>query len=235
MKTFKIIIAVLVVLFLVWMLWGWLTVRNIETPKYTVTEETSAYEIREYEPMIIAKATVTGNRSQATNRAFGLIADYIFGNNTIQEPIAMTAPVTTEEEPESEPIAMTAPVTSEEDANGEFTTAFVMPSKYTMENIPLPVNDRVILEEVPAKTMAVHTFSGYVWDRKIESKKNKLFEALERDGINFDPNSTLSQYNPPWTPWFMRRNEIWVEVIAEDKTEIESSKTDEESEANLQE
>lgn len=200
---------VLVVLMGLWVLWGWLSVRNIEQPAYKVVSTNDIYEVREYEPQLIAKTTVTGTMDSATNNGFRLIADYIFGNNTTQEAVAMTAPVTVQD---SEPIAMTVPVTSTESSDGAYTIAFVMPSKYTLETLPKPVNPQVVIEEVPSKTYAVLTFSGYTAEKKVTEKESALFEALQADDIQNSGTATLSQYNPPWTPWFMRRNEIWVEL-----------------------
>lgn len=208
-KAMKVTLILILVLFVLWMLWGWLSVRNVEEPKYTVIESTEVYELRKYDPVIIAKTTVEGTRDEATNEGFRQIADYIFGNNTVKESIAMTTPVTSQG---SEKIAMTAPVTSAQDESGSFTTAFVMPSQYTMETLPKPVTDYVKIEEVPEKTYAVFSFSGYVWDAKVQNNLDELMKALETTDLNFEDSYTLSQYNPPWTPWFMRRNEIWVEV-----------------------
>lgn len=205
----KIALIILLSLFTLWILWGWLSVRNIEEPKYSIIENTELYEIRKYEPQIIAKTTAEGTRDEATNEGFRRIADYIFGNNTINEPIAMTTPVTSQG---SEKIAMTTPVTSSQAAEGSFTIAFVMPSKYTMETLPMPVSNYVKIEEVPGKTYAVSRFSGYVSDTKIQGEVAKLIGALKADELNFNESYTLSQYNPPWTPWFMRRNEIWMEI-----------------------
>lgn len=200
---------VFAVLFGLWILWSWVSVRNIEKPTYTVIESNDVYEVRAYEPMLIAKATVEGTRDEATNEGFRLIADFIFGNNTVNEGIAMTVPVSSKE---SEPIAMTAPVTSAETEAGVYTIAFVMPSKYTLETLPKPNNSQVEIEEVSSKNYAVISFSGYAREAQVEEMKTKLFEALEQADLSFDESYTLSQYTPPWSPWFMRHNEIWVEL-----------------------
>lgn len=208
-----VLLILLVVLFGLWMLWGWLSVRNVEEPNYSVVSTNDTYELREYDPVLIAKTTVEGTMEEATNEGFRRIADYIFGNNTKSEGIAMTAPVTVEDQ--GEPIAMTVPVTSTASEAGSYTIAFVMPSKYSLENIPKPNNSNVVLEEVPSRTIAVLTFSGYVTEAKTNENKARLLEALTLNGLTNDGTYTLSQYNPPWTPWFMRRNEIWIEVETE--------------------
>ncbi len=211
MKILNIGLIVVVILFGLWILWGWLSIRNIEEPNYEVISKNDIYEVRKYEPIIIAKTTVEGTREEATKEGFRRIADYIFGNNTVNEPIAMTTPVSSQN---SEKIAMTTPVTSLEDEGGSYTINFVMPSKYTMESLPKPVKDYVVIEKIPAKTYAVLRFSGFVSDETVQTKNDELVSALKANKVDFKNSHTLSQYNPPWTPWFMRRNEIWIELSA---------------------
>jgi hypothetical protein len=205
----KIVLIIAAVLLGLWILWGWLSVRIIEEPKYDVVSANDIYEVRKYEPIIIAKTTVEGTREAATNEGFKRIADYIFGNNTVNESIAMTTPVTSQN---SEKIAMTTPVTSLEDESGTHTITFVMPSKYTIATLPKPVTNFVTIEQVPEKTYAVFKFSGWISDEKVQAKKDFLVSALKTDNVKFNYSHMLSQYNPPWTPWFMRRNEIWIEL-----------------------
>ena len=129
---------------------------NVETPDYSVSSKSGNLEIREYGPTIVAEATVEGERDTAIRRGFGIIADYIFGNNLSSSKVAMTAPVTQQS---SEKIAMTAPVTQQ--AKGQsWNVRFVMPAKYTMETLPKPVNPQVALIEVPATRFAAIRFSG---------------------------------------------------------------------------
>jgi hypothetical protein len=105
---------------------------NVETPDYTVSSKSGNLEIREYGPTIVAEATVEGERDQAIQRGFRIIADYIFGNNLSSTKVAMTAPVIQQS---SEKIAMTAPVIQQ--AKGtSWNVRFVMPSKYTIETLP---------------------------------------------------------------------------------------------------
>jgi len=212
MKFPYILLIVLGVLFLAWCLFGIFSVRGIESPKYTVLEKSSVYEIREYAPMILATAEAEGTLDEATNQGFRLIADYIFGNNTTQTPIAMTVPVSAAK---SEPIAMTAPVLAAgESDQGHYTISFVMPSKYTLDTIPKPNNPAVVLVEVPAKKMAILSFSWFTPEARVNAKKALLVDALKAAGVETVGEPTAAFYNPPWTPPFMRRNEIWVELLA---------------------
>lgn len=231
------IIAFVAVLFVLWIAWGYFSTFNLEMPEYTVLEEREGYEIREYDSYIVAETVVKGDFEEGINSGFMVVADYIFGNNTKQESIEMTSPVTSEEVSEkidmttpvttglsedismtspvttdlSEDIAMTSPVVTDEGESGR-TTAFVMPSKYTMETLPKPNSDKVTLREVPARKVAVLKFGGWWWSDTVEERRQELLGYLERDGLRRSKVS-FAGYNPPWTPPFMVRNEIWAELV----------------------
>lgn len=202
----------------IWIAVGLVSVAGIETPEYEVISSHDGYEIREYKPYIAAEVTMEGEFRGAMNGGFRTLADYIFGNNakadgsTESESIAMTAPVMEQAAP-SEKIAMTAPVTEQQTNSGARVVSFIMPSEYTMETIPKPNNPAVTLVEVPAKRFAAHRFSGRVPLKKAESKKQFLLDALTRDGVTTIGAPMLAQYNPPWTPPFMRRNEVLIVVM----------------------
>ena len=140
-----------------------------EEPRYELIKKEEDFELRRYQPMIIAEVLVTGTLSEASSKGFRQIADFIFGNNEDpvkkqSEKIAMTAPVTMEADISSK-IAMTAPVTMEGSA-GAWKMAFVMPSKFTMDTLPKPKNPNVTIKQMPAQQLAVVTFSGWVDEEK---------------------------------------------------------------------
>lgn len=194
MKTIKMpALITITALLALWIGWGYFSVKNLEKPSYTVAEKNKDYEIRQYDAYIVAEVTVKGNYQQATNEGFTKIADYIFGNNTSSEKIAMTTPVVN-----SEP----------ENPINERTIAFIMPSKYTLETLPKPNNEEVRLREVPEQRIAVHTFSWWVTEKRLNQKKTLLKDTLEKDRLVFTEIQS-ARYNPPWTPPFMMRNEIW--------------------------
>lgn len=119
---------------LIWVVGSYLVVRNIEQPSNTVLEKRAGYEIRQYDSYIIAETEVSGDYREALRAGFSIIADYIFGNNTTNTSIAMTAPVL---ETSSEKIAMSVPVISTLETEKSRTVSFVLPSKYTLESLPL--------------------------------------------------------------------------------------------------
>ncbi len=211
MYTFFIILGSLLT---IWFLYSWLSVRAIEKPKYSVISSTQNYEIREYASYIIAETKVSGvkNRDKAVRKGFPIVADYIFGNNTLQDKIAMTVPVNTQTD-NSEKIAMTVPVnTEEEKKDGIYKVSFVMPSNYTLETLPIPNDNRVILKEVPSRKVAVRKFTWSAQDFIVKKQEEALLSALNNDGIKTVGAINLARYNPPWTIPFMLHNEVQIEI-----------------------
>jgi len=186
-----------------------------EEPRYELIKKEKDFELRRYQPMIIAEVLVTGTLSEASNKGFRQIADFIFGNNEDpvkrqSEKIAMTAPVTMEADTSSK-IAMTAPVTME-GSGGAWKMAFVMPSKFTMDTLPKPKNPNVTIKQMPAQQLAVVTFSGWVDEEKLAAQTTRLNEWMAKNGLKSSGSVQLSRYNPPWTLPFWRRNEVWVKL-----------------------
>lgn len=199
-------------------------VMAIEEPKYEVIQTDGAFEIRKYAPILIAETLVDGDMDEASNKGFRLIADYIFGNNQVVDSnantkIAMTAPVTVE--PVSQKIAMTAPVTVEpqsSDSNMQnakkWRIHFVMPSQYTLANIPKPKNDVITLKEVPSKYFLVYSYSWLNTLSRVQNKTDEAIEWANRKGLKVISAPKLSRYDPPWTLPMFKRNEIMLEVAA---------------------
>ena len=170
-----------------------------------------AVEIRRYGPRIAAQTTVAAEEEAARNAGFRRLANYIFGGNRRQTKIAMTAPVAQQ----SEKIAMTAPVAQSRGADGNSVIRFYMPSKWSMDLLPEPDDERVELVEVPSETYAVLRFTGDRSPRAVAAKTEELLEALR--GSDFDPTGETMAwfYDPPWTLPFRRRNEVVVAVSAD--------------------
>ena len=181
---------------------------NVEKPDYKVIQTERNIEIRQYEPMIIAEVEVDGKREDAIREGFRLIADYIFGNNTVQRDIAMTAPV---QQQESQKIAMTAPV-QQQSTGRSWQISFVMPSKYSMETLPEPKNDRVRLKEIMTKKFVVIKFSGTNSNENVTEHENQLMKYIESNQIKIIDSPKYAFYNAPWTLPFMRRNEVMIEI-----------------------
>ena len=183
-----------------------------EEPSYEVLEQTDDYEVRRYEPYLIAEVDVEGDFGEAGNKAFRLLAAYIFGDNQTEEKMSMTAPVESRHKKEGVRMSMTAPVTSTASVSDEYTYAFVMERKYTLDTLPRPRDPRIRLQEQAARVMAVRRYSGRWTEGNYRKNEAKLMGALSVDGRRPIGAPILARYNSPFTPWFMRRNEVMVEI-----------------------
>lgn len=182
-----------------------------EEPAYTVVDALGAgVEVREYAPMLVAEVIVaTEGFERAGSIGFQPLADYIFGNNTRRERIGMTAPVT--QERGGERIGMTAPVTQAGSPQG-WVVGFVMPARYTAETLPLPRDPRIRIVEVPARHVAAIRFSGR-WNTIRYAENLRLLEReVAKAGWVATAEAQAAQYNAPWVPGPMRRNEVLLPV-----------------------
>jgi hypothetical protein len=169
-----------------------------KTAPYSVIRQIGDIEIRSYPVQLLA--TVSGS---SDNAMFMDLFRYISGDNHPRTKIAMTAPVIT-----GTTIPMTAPVIS-----GAGTMSFVMPEEYTRSTLPEPLDPAVTIQEVPARTLAVIRFSGTADEQKVQKMTALLDSTLKKEGIAVTGTPFLMRYNSPWTPGFLRRNEIGVEFL----------------------
>jgi len=181
----------------------------IEEPSYRVTESAPPVEIREYAPFVVAETRVAGGFKDVGNEGFRRLFGYISGDNQGAARIAMTAPVT--QQAASEKIPMTAPVTQQADGDA-YRIAFVLPAQYTLETAPVPTRPDVRLVQVPARRVVAVRYSG-LWSA--ENYKDALAELTafaEKRGLKLTGEPVYARYDPPFMPWFLRRNEILVEI-----------------------
>lgn len=211
----KTLIIILSICLFAWIAWSYLSVRNIEEPKFKVISENGFYEIREYESYIIAETTVDADFKEGLNEGFRRIAGYIFGDNTKSEKIAMTIPVAQKnviEDKVSEKIAMTVPVSEKELGDNKLKVWFVMPSKYTLASLPVPNDKRVKLTEIPSHKVAVHKFGWPITANRVKKKKQILVDALKKDNIEVSEAPIFAGYNPPFSFPLFVRNEVMIEI-----------------------
>jgi len=193
-----------------------LMVGKVEEPPFTATQVAENIEMRTYKPLIVAETITTGDRKEAISQGFRVIADYIFGNNTTKQEIAMTAPVmqqaSVEKVDSSEKIAMTAPVLQQQTAPNTWAVRFVMPSEYTLQTLPKPNNSAVVLKEIPAQNFAVIRFSGRMTAENLSENQKLLETYIAKNGLQKQGEPQFAFYNPPWTLPFFRRNEVMFAV-----------------------
>lgn len=189
-----------------WIAWGLKSSRSAESVPYERVKTLDGVEIRKY-PQTVLVETTAPDQTTAFRRLFR----YISGTNETSESVSMTAPVETDG---GESVAMTAPVRSgsvESNPNG-MRMAFYLPAEYTPETAPVPTESAVELVTEPPKTVAVMRFSWYAPEWRVKRAERKLLSILESARIEPLDEPTLLRYNDPWTPPFMRRNEVAVEV-----------------------
>jgi len=187
---------------------AWIYVVNtVETPDYEVALSDGSIELRDYPPLVVAQVKRAGGRGDAVNQGFGPLARYIFAKDRSGESISMTAPVTQER------IAMTAPVTQTETDEGQWIVRFIMPAEYDLETLPQPASDDVRLDRIPARRMAAIRFSGVATDALIEDNETRLRDWIAARGLATTNEPPIyAYYNDPFTPGFLRRNEVLIEV-----------------------
>jgi len=179
-----------------------------ETPDYSVIKKENDIELRHYPDYIKAEvAIIETDYQKAVSKGFNALADYIFGNNIKAEKIAMTTPVQVSR---SQKIAMTKPVTVSGD--GSYTVAFIMPSEFTMNTLPIPKNDAVQITSVPPQTIAAIRFAGYFQGDRINKAKQRLSTWVDKEGLETDGDFIVAGYNPPWVPGFLARNEVMIVI-----------------------
>jgi len=181
----------------------------IEETKFKVIESEGRFELRQYSAHIVAETLVEGDFSKAGNEAFGRLAGYINGQNRRKQTIPMTAPVS--QEADFVKIPMTAPV-NQEQAGEKWRFTFLMPAEYKLETLPEPLDSRVTLRKVPERLVAAFKYSGTWSKSRYEAKKKQLMEWIEKRGLKQIGESIFARYNSPFTPWFLRRNEVLIPI-----------------------
>ncbi len=181
----------------------------VEEPKYTLVLQEGTFEVRDYPPSLVAEVTVNGDQGGSASRGFRLLAGYIFGGNQTRQSIPMTAPVA--QRSTHETIPMTAPVT-QSGSQGAWVVRFTMPSRYSFETLPQPTDPRVKLKAVTAARFAVVRFSGIANPKSFEAKAEEVLGFIKAHNFHAIGPATLAQYDPPWTLWFLRRNEVMIQI-----------------------
>lgn len=181
----------------------------LEKAKYDIIESDLDIEIRRYSPQIVAETLVKGDFEKVGNEGFRRLYDYISGKNRKKMSLTMTSPVN--QEGSSQKIAMTAPVNQVEMDN-RWRITFMMPAEYSIEDLPVPLDARVRLKEDPGRLVAAIKYSGTWSKNRYEEKKSLLEDFIARRGLQTVGNPIWARYDPPFMPWFLRRNEVLIPV-----------------------
>ena len=193
---------------------------GLETPEYEVLYTEGNIEYRRYEAYLVAETSIAevGDWGKDTRDGFMQLFDYITGDNTLEitgdntleTKIETTTPAV---QGQSTKIAMTAPVV-ESSSNGVNRMAFMLPSEYQLDNAPRPTNPAITLKEMPVRLIASIRYSGRWTDKNVAKYKAQLEQHLAANKVNVIGEFSTAVYNAPFTPPFMRRNEIHYEISA---------------------
>ena len=183
-----------------------------EEAPYTVIKTDDIFELREYAPQVLAEIIVDGDLEGAGNKAFRPLFRYISGDNKSRDKIAMTTPVSQEQK--GEKISMTAPV-SQQSVQGKWAVSFMMPASYTIETLPTPDDPNIKLRQVPARRAAAVRYSGFWSEKKFLRYKLELENWITANNLKIIGDPVWARYNSPFTPWFLRRNEILIPIASE--------------------
>jgi len=190
---------------------GAINAMAIEEAEYTVIKKDNHFEIRDYAPHIIAETVVQGNLEDAGDIAFKKLFGYISGDNRSRDNVSMTAPVS--QKPNGEEIKMTAPVAQQRDKES-WVVSFMMPGSYTMKTLPEPADKEITLRQVPARRMAAIRYSGFWSEEGYLRHKAELESWIDKMGLTIVGVPIWARYNPPFMPWFLRRNEVLIPIDA---------------------
>ena len=169
---------------------------DAEEAKYKVVENEDKFEVRDYALQIVAETTVEGSLEDAGDKAFSRLFKYISGNNSLNSKIAMTSPV------------------GQQKSGDKWLVSFVMPQVYTMKNLPKPKDSRISLRQIPARRMAAIRYSGFWSEERYLKNKSELKVWMKRKGLIGIGNPIWARYNSPYSLWFMRRNEVLIQLVS---------------------
>jgi hypothetical protein len=188
-----------------------MTSHATEEPEYQVVQKLEDIEVRAYPAYTVAETVIAATAAEAGNVAFPILAGYIFGKNKGERKLAMTAPVTQVAVPVK--LEMTAPVTQTV-APGGFLVQFVLPKGVTQASAPEPTDTRVTLRDIAPACVAVIRYSGFWSEANYQQHLEKLQAGLRTAGLSWRGEAVYSRYDPPFMPWFLRRNEIWLHLAS---------------------
>ncbi len=181
----------------------------VEKLAYRSLEQDSEFELRQIEPHLVAETFVEGDFDEVGSEGFRRLYQYISGANHSQAEISMTAPVV--QRPASEKISMTAPV-GQEKVGDRYRITFLMPSEYTLGSLPQPTDARIQLTAEAARTVAAIRYTGFWSLARYDEHEQRLREWIRQRGREPVGEPVWARYDPPFMPWFLRRNEILIEV-----------------------
>lgn len=178
---------------------------------YEVVRRYDGFELRRYPSHVVAEVTVELPFEEAGNTAFRYLFGYITGQNRSRTSAAMTAPVV-QSAGAAQKVGMTAPVIQHSTQEGGYAVAFVLPALMTEETAPEPIDPQVSIHTVPPSLAAARRYSGRWSQNSYECQCSSLLQAIQAEGLKAVGTPRFARFDPPFKPWFLRRNEVVVDV-----------------------
>ncbi|WMS43390.1 heme-binding protein [Acuticoccus sp. MNP-M23] len=191
-------VCVAVVVLAAGVVWTERSMASVETPEYQVERSDGAFEVRRYPALLVAQTAVSGPRDDAANAGFRTLASFIFGGNSDNEEISMTAPV------------IQTPARRRSADGPAWTVDFVMPSRFTAKTLPRPRGEAVDIRKRPAERVAAVRFSGFAGEATLQRQTEALKAWMADNGLTAAGPARFAFYDPPWRLPFMRRNEVMI-------------------------
>jgi hypothetical protein len=162
--------------------------------KFELIRDFNSFELRRYEPCVVAEVEVNADYQSAASGAFRYLFNYISKGNSGAKSIAMTAPVI---------------ATADSSMNSQkWKISFVMPADSKIEDMPLPTNEKVTLVELAVQECVSISFKGKATERLAKKYEDRLRQLAEGEGIALSDETRIGRFDPPFKPGFMQYNEI---------------------------
>jgi hypothetical protein len=194
------------------MLWSGDLSLAYEEPAYRVIKTYPAFELRQYDAYVVAETQVAGAFDEVGSQAFRKLFRYISAEQRPQGKIAMTTPVIQQPVAAGEKSGDDASLAA--DTGTSYRFAFVMPGEYALGELPKPENDTIQLRSIPARLMAARRYSGTWSEARYRKNQQQLLDAVQAAGLKTLGTPIFARYNAPFSLWFLRRNEVLIEVAA---------------------
>jgi len=167
-----------------------------DSAPYRVVRAAGKFEIRDYPALTVVETSMAPSGNGA-NGGFNSLFRFITGSNEAKQKIAMTTPV-----------FMSGSVSNA-------TMAFVMPAKLTAAQVPKPSDGSLTVRELESGRFAVLRYSGGHNAEKESGELNRLKAWMEGQGLKGMSAPVYGYFDPPWTPAFLRRNEVMLRIESE--------------------
>ena len=193
----KIIVVVMIVVVVIGaVIAGYMTSRaGYETASYRVVQSSGNFEVRQYPPLVIAETSMTGG----DNNSFGRLFRFITGGNAANQKISMTTPV-----------FMSGVATNSK-------MAFVLPSKIEPSAVPQPSDGAVTIRKIEGGHFCVYRYSGGRSGTKESDAIEQLRSWMQSQNLPAQSEPIFAFFDPPWTPPFLRRNEVMIRTVEQPK------------------